>query len=58
MDPDLTLEKAKLIVRQREAVQKQQTILNDWEKLAEIMESYVNTDGRSSSHRSKTNVAL
>ena len=34
MDPDLTLEKAKQIVRQCEAVQKQQTILNHGKRLA------------------------
>ena len=53
MDPDLTLEKAKQIVRQREAVQKQQTLFNHKERLAETMVNYVNTDRRSSSHRPK-----
>ena len=57
MDPDFTLEKAKQIVRQREAVQKQRTILNHGERLAEMMVSYVNTDRRSSSHRPKASAA-
>ena len=57
MDPDLTLEKAKQIVRQCEAIRKQQTILNDGEKLAEMTVSYVKTDRRSSSYRPKINVA-
>ena len=57
MDPDLMLEKAKQIVRQREAVQKQQMILNHGERLAETMVSYVNTDRRSSSHRPKASAA-
>ena len=57
MDPDLTLEKAKQIVRQREAVQKQQMILNHEERLAETTVSYVKTDRRSSSHRPKASAA-
>ena len=57
MDPDLTLEKAKQIVRQREAVQKQQTILNHGERLAETTVSYINTNRRSSSHRDKASAA-
>ena len=57
MDPNLMLEKAKQIVRQRETVQKQQTILNHWERLAETTVSYLKTDKRSSSHRTKTSTA-
>ena len=57
MDHDLLLEKAKQIVRQHEAVQKQQTSLNHGERLAETTLSYVKTNRRSSSHRLKTSAA-
>ena len=49
MVADLTLEKVKQVVRQREAVQKQQTILHCREQLFDIMESYLKRDKRSSS---------
>ena len=49
--------KANQIVRQCEAVQKQQTILNHGERLAETMVSYINTDRRSRSHRPKASTA-
>ena len=54
MDSELTLEKAKQLVRQCEAVQKQQIILQHGEKLAETSVSYVKTDRSSSSRRPKT----
>ena len=54
MVADLTLEKVKQVVRQREAVQKQQTILHCREQLFDIMESYLKRDKRSSSWRSRT----
>ena len=49
MVADLMLEKVKQVVRQREAVQKQQTILHRREQLSDIMESYLKRDKRSSS---------
>ena len=49
IDTDLTLEKAKQIVRQREAVQKQQTFLHHREQPSETMVSYLKGDKRSSS---------
>ena len=49
VDVDLTLEKAKQIVRQREAVQKQQTILCHGEQTSEMMMSNLKGDKRSSS---------
>ena len=54
MNADLTLEKAKQIVRQREAVQKQQTILHRGEQPSETMVSYLKGDKRSSSRKSST----
>ena len=49
MDTDLTPEKVKQIVRQRKAVQKQQTILHHGEQPSEMMVSYLKGDKRSSS---------
>ena len=48
------LKKAKQIVRQREAVQKQQTILHRGEQPSETMVSYLKGDKRSSSKKSST----
>ena len=56
MDADCTLEKAEQIIRQREAVQKQQSILNHGEQPTEMTLSYVNTDKRSR-NQPKTNAA-
>ena len=46
MDANLTLEKAKQIVRQHEAVQKQQTTLHRGEQPSETMVSYVSSRER------------
>ena len=54
MDADLALEKATQIVRQREAVQKQQTILHRGEQPSETMVSYLKGDKRSSGRKSST----
>ena len=47
VDADLTLEEAKQIVRQREAIHKQQSLLNHGEQPAEMTLSYGNTVKRS-----------
>ena len=54
MDANLTLQKVKQIVRQREAVQKQQTILHREEQPSEMMVNYLKGDKRSSSQKSST----
>ena len=54
MVADLMLDKAKQIVRQHEAVQKQQTILHCGEQPSETTVSYLKGDKRSSSRMSST----
>ena len=39
MDPELTLEKAKVLVRQRETVQEQQSLLQDGQKVDKSINS-------------------
>ena len=39
MDPELTLEKAKMFVRQREAVQEQQSLLQHGQKVDKVIDS-------------------